>query len=359
DGDVDVWDTVSYEPKVGGTGVLSLTGNTLGLHQMPRVNESYLAGARTFSESLGRWTSKDPSGYVDGPSLYQGMRGSVFSFSDRGGRQAEEINPNDWNTALTPGSKEWEGRGEEAGVLVGVNNPVNTTSFLKVGWKPRDKNGGPGTIRGCTFPFCVCVFKVVIGVDIDPGFGDESPLHAWWIHGQWPLGEGASDPTWSVDGLEAGEWSWFDGAVTGSSMPQVYVSFAAKCGTSRMVTISFAGARHGLLRTTGSASVYFTCKKDRLCTKVFGSRSAIPEPSTPSFPAPPLPATQPRLPEPTGPSLPGPTTPTGPGGTPGPGGPLYESEIIEWAPRRQEPSEQSKRRQRNEDDDTSVSGEEH
>ncbi|MCP4083344.1 MAG: hypothetical protein GY743_24250, partial [Planctomycetaceae bacterium] len=26
DGDVDVWDTVSYEPKVGGTGVLSLTG---------------------------------------------------------------------------------------------------------------------------------------------------------------------------------------------------------------------------------------------------------------------------------------------------------------------------------------------
>ncbi len=62
DGDVDVWDTVSYEPKVGGTGVLSLTGNTLGLHQMPRINESYLAGARTFSESLGRWTPKDPGG---------------------------------------------------------------------------------------------------------------------------------------------------------------------------------------------------------------------------------------------------------------------------------------------------------
>jgi RHS repeat-associated protein len=48
----------------------------------------YYHGARYYAPWLGRWSSADPAGLIDGPNLYQYSRGSPIVLVDRGGKQA-------------------------------------------------------------------------------------------------------------------------------------------------------------------------------------------------------------------------------------------------------------------------------
>jgi RHS repeat-associated protein len=59
-------------------------------------------GARYYAPWLGRWTSCDPAGLVDGLSLYTFSRGAPTSYIDITGAQAENA---DGNLATAPGSK--------------------------------------------------------------------------------------------------------------------------------------------------------------------------------------------------------------------------------------------------------------
>lgn len=56
---------------------------------MEREEESGLAyhGARYYAAWLGRWISCDPSGMVDGPNLYQYVKGNPITHTDRSGMQ--------------------------------------------------------------------------------------------------------------------------------------------------------------------------------------------------------------------------------------------------------------------------------
>ncbi|MCA9001412.1 MAG: hypothetical protein KDB61_05785, partial [Planctomycetes bacterium] len=289
DGEVDVWDTMSYEPKIGGTGVLSLTGNTLGLHQMRRANASYLAGARTFSESLGRWTSKDPSGYVDGPSLYQAMRGNVFSFVDRGGRQASERdvdhpieNPGPMVEAMGhPGRTTWA----SGGVKVIGDNATGTSSghFVNYYWSLDSVDGMYETgAEGCKAPKCKCRIASLVGLNIDPIDRPEDSLDYWWWHGVWPKDKGGiphdpmpttPHPSWN---------SKSDGDVTytphgdipgmpGNSTPYVFVDFGEMdCDTSRRITFTATGAPRIAWVGLGypdsvSISIIAECQKSAEC----------------------------------------------------------------------------------------------
>jgi RHS repeat-associated protein len=47
----------------------------------------YYHGARYYAPWLGRWTAADPSGMVDGPGLYNYVRGSPVGLSDPSGRE--------------------------------------------------------------------------------------------------------------------------------------------------------------------------------------------------------------------------------------------------------------------------------
>ncbi|AUX35469.1 MULTISPECIES: RHS repeat-associated core domain-containing protein [Sorangium] len=52
----------------------------------------YYHGARYYAPWLGRWTSADPAGMVDGPNLYEYVRGSPARLRDPSGTQGDEPN---------------------------------------------------------------------------------------------------------------------------------------------------------------------------------------------------------------------------------------------------------------------------
>jgi RHS repeat-associated protein len=62
---------------------------------MEREEESGLAyhGARYYAPWLGRWISCDPSGMVDGPNLYQYVKGNPITQTDRSGKGGEGDSP--------------------------------------------------------------------------------------------------------------------------------------------------------------------------------------------------------------------------------------------------------------------------
>lgn len=51
------------------------------------------AGARYYASWLGRWTSPDPAGFVDGPNLYAYCSGNPVSAADPSGTQTKPLNP--------------------------------------------------------------------------------------------------------------------------------------------------------------------------------------------------------------------------------------------------------------------------
>ncbi|MDF1838374.1 MAG: hypothetical protein P1V35_10925 [Planctomycetota bacterium] len=325
DGLVDVWDAADYEPKVGGTGVLSLTGNTLGLHQMPRVNESYLAGARTFSESLGRWTSKDPSGYVDGPSLYQGMRGNVFSFMDRSGMQSttDVVTGNTrpfprlgegQEDRKSPGKTKYGVPKRDGGASVTVENPPSSdgednirTTFIG--------SGNPsvgGQLMGCKLGSCSCTFEFSAALNIDPiGADPENPpgglekwhgSPAWGDYPKWDVS--ANEDGWAADGTVNNQGT---GKLDGNSTPYVHFHKRMRCGTKSSITLTASSPPPASV----SASISFTveCKDSVHCAT--GARYP-----TFSGAAPMRPIAHPRD---EGIHVRGPSTPTDPPGTPQPG----------------------------------------
>jgi RHS repeat-associated protein len=50
----------------------------------------YYYGARYYAAWLGRWTSADPAGYVDGVNLYRYVRNNPVSFFDPDGRESKQ-----------------------------------------------------------------------------------------------------------------------------------------------------------------------------------------------------------------------------------------------------------------------------
>ena len=56
----------------------------------------YYHGARYLAPWLGRWMSPDPKGLVDGPGLYNYVRGSPVVLSDPSGGQSQIENYNQY-----------------------------------------------------------------------------------------------------------------------------------------------------------------------------------------------------------------------------------------------------------------------
>jgi RHS repeat-associated protein len=353
DGLVDVWDAADYEPKIGGTGVLSLTGNTLGLHQMPRVNESYLAGARTFSESLGRWTSKDPSGYVDGPSLYQGMRGNVFSFMDRGGLEAEKIQ--DWRPGEGQPPKvdgeprvRFESTGTDEHRPLGANGPgvsssgnSNNGAYLayNIGIFPRE--GFPGLISGCDPVGCgPCKFDFTIVVDIEPWPQTElEPYREFHPDAKWRHSDNAVPlkPLYGNDhnfdtsdyGFEGTDPAYV-GIQNNTSEAMFRVTEDVPCGAPSRVVISVTPRSKSVLFRILDLNCPECPSGSPLPPKGGGFRqegpstpgpggTLVPGPHGPGVPSP----IGPTTPGVVGPEAPGPGDPSGPDGpwTPGHGRP--------------------------------------
>ncbi|MER5710341.1 SpvB/TcaC N-terminal domain-containing protein [Streptomyces sp. NPDC002122] len=113
---------ISYEEygPYGGTTYQAVRSRTetpkrYGYTGMERDEETGLAlhGARYYACWLGRWTSADPSGLVDGPNLYQYARGNPVTLTDRTGNQAaEQIDPETLfvsATALQRAAAAWGG----------------------------------------------------------------------------------------------------------------------------------------------------------------------------------------------------------------------------------------------------------
>ncbi|WP_437635618.1 SpvB/TcaC N-terminal domain-containing protein [Sorangium sp. So ce854] len=117
----------------------------------------YYHGARYYAPWLGRWTSADPAGMVDGPNLYAFVRGNPIGLIDPSGRQSEEGLPS-VTYVPDPASgtyqiPEYSGEAEE----VYVDRPGDTDQFVFVQekgatWDNRvidvDKNKAPADRTG-------------------------------------------------------------------------------------------------------------------------------------------------------------------------------------------------------------------
>ncbi|MFF8610710.1 SpvB/TcaC N-terminal domain-containing protein [Streptomyces sp. NPDC015346] len=89
---------------------------------MERDEETGLArhGARYYACWLGRWTSADPAGLVDGPNLYEYARGNPVALTDRSGRLArEQIDPETVFVAASALQRAYVAWGGNAAVLAG------------------------------------------------------------------------------------------------------------------------------------------------------------------------------------------------------------------------------------------------
>ena len=53
----------------------------------------YYYGARYYAPWMGRWISCDPSGFADGPNLYEFARSNPVKLSDPDGRQSDDDAP--------------------------------------------------------------------------------------------------------------------------------------------------------------------------------------------------------------------------------------------------------------------------
>ncbi|XYI02103.1 RHS repeat-associated core domain-containing protein [Sorangium sp. So ce1128] len=72
----------------------------------------YYHGARYYAPWLGRWTSADPAGMVDGPGLYTYARDNPTGRTDPTGRQSNELVEIDENTVAHFGTGDVAHRGE-------------------------------------------------------------------------------------------------------------------------------------------------------------------------------------------------------------------------------------------------------
>jgi RHS repeat-associated protein len=74
----------------------------------------YYFGARYYATWLGRWTSSDPAGFVNGPNLYRYCRNSPMIFGDPNGMKERpeivNVDPNSPEAALRDPSRESEAR---------------------------------------------------------------------------------------------------------------------------------------------------------------------------------------------------------------------------------------------------------
>jgi RHS repeat-associated protein len=75
---------IVWSPGVPGSIASSAAGNRFGFHGRPVDVESGLLYFRNryYDPELGRFTSADPMGYIDGPSTYQFSGSNPYSFSD-------------------------------------------------------------------------------------------------------------------------------------------------------------------------------------------------------------------------------------------------------------------------------------
>lgn len=67
--------------------------NSIGLHGMLAVHEtaSYLSRARSYSPVLGRWTTRDPSVYIDGTNWYRFAKDSPAMYADPTGLRSVRV----------------------------------------------------------------------------------------------------------------------------------------------------------------------------------------------------------------------------------------------------------------------------
>jgi len=83
---------------------LPLRFGLAGYHWVPRL-EMYLARNRYMDPRIGRWITRDPKGYVDGPNLYQYAGGHPLQVVDPMGLQSEEydfIETGSFTRPITP-----------------------------------------------------------------------------------------------------------------------------------------------------------------------------------------------------------------------------------------------------------------
>ena len=101
DGDVDSTDKSTIQGTYSGTslgrGTLSAVGNRRGAAAMIWQGDSsvqYLARVRSVDSSLGRWTTRDPLMYSDGPSLYIALKSNpIRDWDPMGLTSASSVGP--------------------------------------------------------------------------------------------------------------------------------------------------------------------------------------------------------------------------------------------------------------------------
>ena len=99
--DYDLWGNVS---RIAGTGVESdfvYTG-----HFYHKTSELHLAQYRAYNSELGRWLSRDPAGFIDGPNLYAYVSNDPISRIDPLGLW-NLWNPLTYGLPSQPGENPW------------------------------------------------------------------------------------------------------------------------------------------------------------------------------------------------------------------------------------------------------------
>jgi RHS repeat-associated protein len=128
---------------------------------MEREEESGLAyhGARYFAPWLGRWISCDPSGMVDGPNLYQYVKGNPITQTDRTGKGGDADSPiggapapdNPPDFTYPKGAKDLPPAPDPPKPQADPTPPLQTPPRTPPGKRPRDREQGVSII-GSMFP---------------------------------------------------------------------------------------------------------------------------------------------------------------------------------------------------------------
>jgi RHS repeat-associated protein len=102
----------------------------------------YCLGARYYAAWLGRWTSADPAGFVDGSNLYAYARNNPVALSDTTGTQSTYVNV---KPGRFTGRESFEQLGKLAAGIPGWQlDPTLTPENYKSRWIPGPGPGGSG-----------------------------------------------------------------------------------------------------------------------------------------------------------------------------------------------------------------------
>ena len=203
DGDVDTTDkTIAqtyYQGTTSGWGVLSAQGNRkgyAGYEHDENIGEFLIhVRNRVLHTTLGRWTRRDPLGYVDGLSLYEYVGSTPILETDSSGLSNNEcVPPVSWEVSanwwiiagaiINGGKIKFKAQGTDSkgmSIRLKGGTPV-IGSGLAIGWLKG--NSSANIVAGCT-PVEVGDRVSVAGVGVN--FSIVIPINVNWL--QYEIGD--------------------------------------------------------------------------------------------------------------------------------------------------------------------------